>query len=390
LRIIILTVLAGLSVVWPTSSAPAQTTAAAASCVAPGGWIDGAGATLAPDAVYRRGGKAPVVLLGESHESAEDHRWQLQALAGLYAVNPRLAVGMEMFPRRLQPVLDRWVAGELDEQTFLRLAEWDKVWGYDAAYYLPFLHFARMNRLPLIALNVERSLVSRTAREGWAAIPADEREGVGNPAPVTAAYRERLAAVAAGHGEGERRSTEFDRFIEAQSVWDRAMAEAAAAAHLADGRTEDRRTVAAIIGRGHAERRDGVIHQLADLGLPEAEVWLPWEAGRPCNTPEGRVADAMFGAAPPAAVPRARLGVELRAAEKGLTAAVVTPGSVAAAAGLKTGDVILSAAGRAVRKPSDLISLIRAMPAGAWLPLEIRRGRAVRTVVAKFPVETID
>jgi uncharacterized iron-regulated protein len=385
LRIIILTVLAGLSVVWPTSSARAQTTTPAASCVAPGGWIDGAGAPLSPAAVYRRGAEASVVVLGESHENAEDHRWQLQALAGLYAVNPRLAVGMEMFPRRLQPVLDRWVAGELDEQTFLRLAEWDKVWGYDAAYYLPLLHFARMNRLPLIALNVERSLVSRTAREGWAAIAADEREGVDDPAPVTAAYRERLAAVAAGHGDGERQSAEFDRFIEAQSVWDRAMAQAAAAAHRGEGRT-----VAAIIGRGHAERRDGVIHQLAELGLPDAVVWLPWEAGRPCNASGARIADAMFGAAPPAAVPRVRLGVELRAAEKGLTAATVTPGSVAAAAGLKAGDVILSAAGRTVRKPSDLISLIRAVPAGAWLPLEIRRGRAVRTVVAKFPVETID
>ena len=48
---------------------------------------------------------------------------------------------MEMFPRRLQPVLDRWVAGGLSEAEFLKQAEWDRVWHYDPQLYLPILHF---------------------------------------------------------------------------------------------------------------------------------------------------------------------------------------------------------------------------------------------------------
>lgn len=352
--------------------------AAAETCVAPGGWIDGDGEPAASQSVLRRAAVAPVVVLGESHENAEDHRWQLQTLAGLHALNPHLAVGMEMFPRRLQPILDRWSAGELDEATFLHLTQWEKVWGYDAAYYLPIMHFARMNRLPLLGLNVDRALVSRVAREGWAAIPPEERDGVGDPAPVTQGYRDRLAEVAAGHG-GERSSPDFERFIAAQSVWDRAMAEAAATQRRRDGRM-----VVAIMGRGHGEYRDGVIRQLADLGFPDATVLLPWSPGRPCNAPGMRVADAMFGAAAAAAPSRPRLGVELRAGEGGASVAAVTPGSAAARAGLKAGDVVIAAAGSPVRKPADLTTLVRKTPAGVWLPLDVRRGGKTRTVVAKL------
>lgn len=364
--------------------------AAPETCVAPGAWIDSAGRSVDAGAVLRRVAAAPVVALGEMHENAEDHRWQLQTLAALHALNPHLAIGMEAFPRRLQPILDRWSAGELDEATFLNLTQWRKVWGYDPAFYLPIMHFARMNRLPLIALNVERALVSRVARQGWAAVPHEEREGVGEPAPASEGYLQRLEDVAAGHG-GDRGSPDFQRFVAAQSLWDRAMAEAAAAQHRRDGRT-----VVAIMGRGHVEYRDGVIRQLADLGLPNAVVLLPWSQGRPCNRPAEAAADAMFGVSayePPAR--RARLGVTLREAAGGAVVAnggavveTVTPGSAAARAGLKPGDVIVAAAGKPVLEPGDVTALARATPPGAWLPLEVRRGGKPRALVVKLEPAT--
>ena len=60
------------------------------------------------------------MLLGESHDSHEHHRWQLQVLTALHARHPDLVIALEMFPRRVQPALDRWVAGEIDEAEFLR------------------------------------------------------------------------------------------------------------------------------------------------------------------------------------------------------------------------------------------------------------------------------
>ena len=60
-------------------------------------------------------------------------------------------IGFEMFPRRVQPALDRWVKGELTEQEFLNAVNWRKSWGYDAKLYMPLFDFARMNRIPVVA-----------------------------------------------------------------------------------------------------------------------------------------------------------------------------------------------------------------------------------------------
>ena len=121
------------------------------------------GATTLPEIVARAAGQS-VVLLGETHVNREHHRWQLQMLAALHAVRPDMVIGFEMFPRRVQKVLDQWVAGELSESAFLRAAEWDMVWRTDASLYLPLFHFARMNRIPMQALNIDTRLRKQVSK----------------------------------------------------------------------------------------------------------------------------------------------------------------------------------------------------------------------------------
>ncbi|MGQ9365930.1 ChaN family lipoprotein [Azospirillum sp. A39] len=375
----------------PAATVPTAPTGAAAPppgvCVAAGAWSSGTGLPLPDGDLLKRAAAAPVVLLGESHDNPEHHRWQLHTLAGIHALNPDIAVGLEMFPRSRQAALDRWTAGLSTEEDFLRESGWDEVWGYGADMYLPIFHFARMHRIPMVALNVERSLVSRTGRDGWAAVPEAQREGVGDPAPPPAAYLDRLAEVMARHGDraGGRGSPAFVRFVEAQSVWDRAMAE-----RIARTRRDTGRTVVALMGAGHVEDRFGVPHQLADLGIPDALVLLPWEATRDCTRLDGRIADAVFGvAAPPAPAEAAkpRLGVMLEPAEGGVRVGEVRGGSVAAAAGLRPGDLVVSAAGTPVRTPSDLTAIVQRQAPGTWLPITVRRDRGPRDLVAKFPAE---
>lgn len=386
-------VLAALALGAPSARAE---DAARIGCVPPGVWADGTGTAMEPVPLLRRLAEAPVVLLGEQHDRQDHHRWQLHTLAGLYALNPDLAVGMEMLPRRLQPVLDRWAAGELTEAEFLRQTDWRTVWGFDPNFYLPILQFARLHRLPVVALNVERSLIGRTARNGWAAIPEVEREGVGTPAGPSEAYRSRLTETLAAHdrpasqagsANGVTPTDAAARFIEAQSVWDRAMAE-----KIAETRRVTGRAVVAILGEGHAAHGDGVPHQLADLGITGTAVLLPWDADRDCDELDGRIADAVFGLGPSIAEaepPRPRLGVQLDPGPDGISVGAVSDGSVAAAAGLRSGDRILAAAGNPVRAPADLVAVIRRQAPGTWLPLTIRRDGADRELVAKFPAEPL-
>lgn len=364
-------------------SAASRAEQAKPACVPPGVWADGDGRPVESVPLLRRVAEAPVILLGEQHDKADHHRWQLHMLAGLFALNPDLAIGLEMLPRRVQPVLDRWVVGDLGEADFLKDSDWRKVWGFDPQFYLPILQFARMHRLPVVALNVERTLIARTARDGWATIPEAEREGVGIPAPPTDAYRARLAEALTAHDRPDRPPEAARRFIEAQTVWDRAMAE-----RIADTRRATGRAVVAILGEGHADHRNGVPHQLADLGMPESTVLLPWDADRDCEALDGRIADAVFGLDPvgeEAETPRLRLGVQLDPAPDGLRVGSVQENSVAAAAGLIAGDLLVNAAGSPLRQPTDLTAIVQRQAPGTWLPITLRRGDSAQDVVAKFP-----
>ena len=70
-----------------------------------------------------------VVLLGETHTIAEIHRWQLHVATILRFIRRNVAVGFEMFPRRVQPVLDEWVAGELTSLAVSRKGRLGKLSG---------------------------------------------------------------------------------------------------------------------------------------------------------------------------------------------------------------------------------------------------------------------
>lgn len=369
------------------------------------GWFDpDAGVAVDSSALIGALAQRSVVLLGESHPSVEDHRWQLHTVAALFGRNPSMVIGFEMFPRSAQPVLDRWINGELEERAFLEEVNWDEVWGYDAKLYLPIFHFARQNRIPMLAINVNRALVARVGDEGWANIPVAEREDVSDPAPVSDTYRHELAHVyqikqaadadmsheglSMDDSDHERfdeifEEPEFQRFVEAQSTWDRAMAEG-----LATGLKTSRATLAVgIMGSGHVAYGSGVAHQLVDLGVTEVATAIPIATHHGCEAIQTGVADVVFilPEIPPGKPDHPLLGVHITGSDEGVLIERVVPDSVAEAAGLKQGDVIISAAGSQVKLSSELVEIIRRQAPGTWLPLEVRRGGTVIEIIAKFP-----
>jgi uncharacterized iron-regulated protein len=339
-----------------------------------------------------------VVLLGETHDDPEHHRWQLHTIAALHGRRPQLVLGVEMFPRRLQPVLDEWVVGRLGDTEFLSRSEWRRVWGYDWNLYLPIFQFARMHRIPIVALNVERGLVSRVGDEGWAAIPAADREGVTDPLPADRDYAVRLyqsyldhqapadrTSMSAGTpGEAELADPKFRRFVEAMQVWDRAMAQGIAERLRGDGQP----LVVAIMGSGHLRYGHGVPWQLRDLGVNRIAVALPWNASDTCAGLTPGVADAVFALEIrplPAQPERPRLGISIDAAASGVLVRSVTSGSIAERSGIMAGDVIVRIAGESAEKIDDVIEAVRRQAPGTWLPITVTRGENTLEIVARFP-----
>src|SRR5215813_1460963 len=392
------------------SASPSGARAEAASaCATRGNWIDvKSGRSLDRAELFRDlVAKNAIVLLGESHTDVDHHHWQLHTLAALHATGGRIVIGFEAFPRRLQSVLDDWVAGKLTEEAFLKASEWRQVWGYDAAVYMPLFQFARLNRIPMIALNVERKLVARVAREGWEALPESEREGLSKPAPASAAYQRELARIylmkktmppgadpstapqelpdpdEAALAEAMK-EPEFKRFVEAQLTWDRAMAEALA---VAKRRFPDA-TIVGVLGSGHVADGHGVPHQLDDLGATVHATLIPESVDTACKHVGTSYADAVFILPPTdktAAPERPRLGVLLAQGEGAPRINQVVRGSVAEAAGLQVGDHVVRAAGLETRIPDDLVEIVTRQAPGTWLPLSIRREGQEIDLIAKFP-----
>jgi len=369
------------------AAAPAH---AAEECAPASVWtVPGSGRIAAPE-ILARAAKAQVVLLGESHDDPDHHRWEAQTVAALSALQPKLVLGFEMFPRRVQPALDRWVEGELNVSEFLKASDWSKVWGYDAAFYLPLFHFARLHHAPMVALNVERELVRLVRAQGLQAVAPQAREGVSEPAPASEAYRARLFRAYAQHPEKNgaqpaRTDPAFQHFVEAQLVWDRAMAQALAAAAA----SHPEALVVGVMGSQHVAHGDGVQHQIESLGITRVVTLLPWDSGTDCSEFSANLASAVFGLPPepaePAAPPPPLLGIQIEAVPEGVRVLAVAAGSIAEAAGLQAGDVLTSAAGAVVKTAAELKDTVVRMAPGTWLPLQAKRKGEAIVLTAKFP-----
>jgi uncharacterized iron-regulated protein len=385
---------------------------AASACATYGGWIDvKTGQSIGRGELIRDlVAKTAVVLLGESHTDVDHHRWQLQTLAALHGQGANLVIGFEAFPRRLQPVLGDWVEGKLTDEAFLKASEWQQVWGYDAALYMPLFQFARLNHVPMVALNVERSLVSHVGQQGWEAVPIPEREGLSDPAPAAPDYQRELARVylmkkAMPPGAADPSSSpqgsnfpepdeatlaeavkqpEFKRFVEAQLTWDRAMAEALAGA----ARKFSNAIVVGILGSGHVAEGHGVPHQLKDLGISGVVSLIPVSVDAACTLVGTSYADAVFTLPRTEETPppeRPRLGVVLVEGDGAPRINRVVNHSVAEITGLKAGDLVVRAAGLETRNPGELADIVARQAPGTWLPLSIRRDGQEIDMIAKFP-----
>ena len=109
---------------------------------------------------------ANVVYLGETHDSESDHQHQLAIIQALFNHKSRLAIGMEMFQRPAQPLLDRYLAGKISATELRQQTEFDKRWGYKWEYYAPILEFAKAKQLKLIALNTPTEITRKAAKNG--------------------------------------------------------------------------------------------------------------------------------------------------------------------------------------------------------------------------------
>ncbi|RSK42532.1 ChaN family lipoprotein [Hymenobacter perfusus] len=144
-----------------------------------------AGKPAGYDKMLRELAAADVVFFGEQHNDPIAHWLALQLTKDLLRLRQgQLVLGLEMFERDVQPLVDQYTTGELDDKAF----EADsRPWPNYATDYKPLLLLARQQKFRVVGTNVPRRYASQVAKGGLEALeplPAAEKAWLA-PLPLT-------------------------------------------------------------------------------------------------------------------------------------------------------------------------------------------------------------
>jgi uncharacterized iron-regulated protein len=335
--------------------------------------------------------RSRVVYVGEMHTEYGSHLLQLQVIQALYDKNPNLIIGMEMFPRSSQQALDDYINGTItDEKEFLKQSNYFKVWVYDYRMYRDIIGFARKHRIPLIGLNLEKEIVSTVFQQGSTDELTEEQI-----AQVAAerdlelpGYKKRLTTVHAMHKNSPHGSN-FNGFLQAQSMWDETMAESIVNSLQADPKAR----MVVIAGTGHVYRDSGIPPRVARRMRVRQSVLIS-DNGVDRGREEGKKLDYLMFTKSIDLPPTGKIGVvleEIKAGDKSpghIKIIRISPHGKAGQAGLKENDSILKVDGYSITTIGDLKAGLMDKKPGDTVTLEIQRDN--KTMEAAVELSNMD
>ena len=169
--------------------------------------------------------ETPVIFIGERHTSYGDHKAELDVIMSLHKKGRKIAVGMEMFQRPFQKVIDQYLSGAIGERDMLKRTEYFKRWGYDYHLYREILEFAKAKGIPVVALNLRSEIIDKVSAGGIDALSEKERKEIPQDMDMSDAdYRTRMRSIFESHPPGGT----FENFYQSQILWDETMAHSAA------------------------------------------------------------------------------------------------------------------------------------------------------------------
>jgi uncharacterized iron-regulated protein len=354
--------------------------------VAPGAILSArSGGAVAFDRMVQEMMGSRLVHVGETHDAMAMHDIQFRVVRALYAKDRHLAIGMEMVPVTLQETLNKWTAGILTKEEFLREIRWYVTWNFNFGYYEKVFDFAREHRLPIYALNAPREVISKIRMRGWDALTDEEKAFF--PAQPDVSHQDHRTLIRtvfesadipeAMKGPGLDKM--FEGLYRSQSAWDEVMGWNAVRAAEAEGRR-----VVVLAGSGHL---------LYNLGLNRRAYErsnLPFKTVVAVEVPGGlkslavsrSIADYVFGLSEAKEKAFPNVGLSLKKVE-GLENLVVDPKpteGVAGRSGFEKGDVILSVDGRAYTDINEIRMALAELVCGEEAKFKVLRAGGVKDI----------
>jgi uncharacterized iron-regulated protein len=265
--------------------------------------VDRTGRQVDTAAFWAQVASSRVVCVGEDHPNPHHHWFQLEVVKQVSTRKP-LALGMEMFQRPFQGVLDDYAAKRIDEAAMISRTGYEDRWGYDYGFYGPTINVALASGAALLALNAPRELTKKIVRQGLEALTPDEKKQVPELVLDDKVHRAWFDDVmnsiggAHGHSKSDKQDNESkdeakdegdkpampsaDRIYTAQVLWDESMAEGAArwAKNAPQG------LLVLLAGNGHCHD-SAIVNRIKRRGVDKVI------SVRPVLDVDGKVAEAL-------------------------------------------------------------------------------------------------
>jgi uncharacterized iron-regulated protein len=180
------------------------------------------------DDLLSRLAETDVVFLGEYHDDAVGHAFQLEVFKeafARYGKERNVALSMEMFERDVQYIVDEYLKGQITEDHFLASA---RPWKNYKTDYKPLVEFAKSNRLPVIAANAPRRYVNMVSRNGRASLDTLSKTAKKALPPLpfgvsSAAYSDKFTALMSQMPAASGENSNIGKILESQTLWDASM-----------------------------------------------------------------------------------------------------------------------------------------------------------------------
>ena len=329
-----------------------------------------------------------IVHVGETHDSMPMHELQFQVIRALYARDKHLAVGLEMLPVTVQEALNKWTAGVVTKDEFIREIRWYVNWNFNFGYYEKIFDFAREHRLPIYALNIPREIITKIRMRGWDALSEEEKALIpGTPDVTNQDHRTLIRTVFESSDiphamKGPGLDAVFEGLYRSQSAWDEVMG-----ANAVRGVESEGRRVVVCVGSGHLLYNLGLNRRAFERSkMPfKTVIAVAIPSGKKSLTVSRAIGDYVFGLPEEEKPAFPTIGLGFKKVDN-LENLVVDPkpaDGVAGRSDFEKGDIILSVDGKAYSDINEIRMALAKLKCGDEAKFKILRAGQVKDVSLK-------
>ena len=240
-----------------------------------------------------------VVYVAEAHTNQAHHDLQLNILKSLYKKNPKAVMAMEFLYRSKQASIDSYISDETSEEEFdqtntFGFGEWYH-------YYLAMIRYAHTNKIKLIGMNVEKTIKSKMAMQGWDKLTPEEQKVIAkdidtsNPKHKEFVMRQFSGMMNNPRTKDMMKGPMLDRMYLMQCMWDETFAEAIA--NYLKAANDPAAQVVVVAGSGHIEYKFNIPNRSYKRFPAPFKTLVPFEIDENTRNKEASIKEELSAGA---------------------------------------------------------------------------------------------